>query len=289
MHWTYDKSNKEDDLCQGDILEPSQELLACLKEEHPSFSIEECSGFLVITQECDLVRRKNIPYKATHINLSVIRTLQSVIEGSLKNAFGCLGPGIYNQGMKKSVEMLAERLINQNENSLGLFYLHPCADSGVYEDSVALLRFSFSVNADRFYDALLKAREGKLNQEFRAKLGWMVGYLFSRVGVKDWEEEKSKEIINNILSFMQDKPVWLNKKVYKNIIEEHPEFNDYDPEKQLIIIKEFLPKSPKEKVLDHIVQTAKAVYPRIDNESLSKIRTRLINNESFNAQMKKVS
>ena len=234
MHWTYEKWKYDSDLRQGDILEPTEGLLNLFKDVHPHFTQEKYRGFLILTQSCDMVRRKDRGNKcsATHISLSVIRSLQDVISDSLKDSFGYLAPGIYAQHMKKTVRDLVERLVNQNENALGLFYLHPDLDSGITVSSVAILRVAISVRAVEHYHTLEETRVGRLSKEFQPKLGWMVGNLYSRVGVTDWKEKSEDEkenieeiIIKEILSFTQKEPIWLDRALHKKILKKrHPSY-----------------------------------------------------------------
>lgn len=53
---------EKDSLCQGDILEKTDDLIAILKEVHPYFLNESYKYFMVLSQSCDLVRRngKNV-------------------------------------------------------------------------------------------------------------------------------------------------------------------------------------------------------------------------------------
>ena len=191
---------------------------------------------------------------ATHINLSVVRSLQDIISDSLKDRFAYIAPGIYDNQRKAAVEALAERLVNQNENALGLFYMHPDIDAGIMVPSVAILRVSISVKSSH-YDKLKEAGVGRLSTEFQPKLGWMVGNLYSRVGVTDWKEKKDDtgegnideaQVIKDILSFnRRDQPLWLNKKLYAKILRKNPEFDSLPQVKQDVIVQECQPAPPK--------------------------------------------
>ena len=296
MHWTYEKWKCDSDLRQGDILEPTEGLLNLFKDVHPHFTQEKYRGFLILTQSCDMVRRKDRGNKcsATHISLSVIRSLQDVISDSLKDSFGYLAPGIYAQHMKKTVRDLVERLVNQNENALGLFYLHPDLDSGITVSSVAILRVAISVRAVEHYHTLEETRVGRLSKEFQPKLGWMVGNLYSRVGVTDWKEKSEDEkenieeiIIKEILSFTQKEPIWLDRALHKKILKKQPDFNLLSSSVQEQIISDFLPLPPKDKAIEIIAKTIKDVAPKIPDNDLEIIKNRLVNNEQFEAQMRK--
>jgi hypothetical protein len=292
MHWTYNEEYRpESDLQQGDILEPTEKLIKVFKDVHPYFAQKKYLAFFVLSQSCDMVKR-NGKCSATHINLSVVRSLQDVISSSLKDRFGYLAPGIYSESMKRTVDMMVERLVNQNENNLGLFYLHPDADAGIAVHSVAILRVAISLRASEHYETIKDARIGGLSKEFQAKLGWMVGNLFSRIGVRDWKEmqdseSKEKSIINNCLKFTRVSPIWLDKRIYGKIIEEYNNFEKLPTTEQDRIIKDFLPPPPKDKILEIITKTIKDVYPKASPEICNKIKNRLSNNQQLEAQMRK--
>lgn len=295
MHWTYQDADKSSDLCQGDILEPNQELCNLFKEIHPHFTNDKYTGFLVITQNCDLVRRKEKGDRcsATHIGLSVIRSIQDIISDSLKDRFGYLAPGIYNIATKSACEALAERIINQNENALGLFYLHPELDAGITVPSVAILRVSISVKASMHYKKLIEARVGRLSKEFQPKLGWMVGNLYSRVGVSDWKEKSEKDVtekhvLKRILSFSREEPLWLDKKLYSKILDERSDFDKLHPSEQEVVIKKFQPKPPKERILEIIVKTIADTAPKtVKEKHIDIIKQKLDNDDQLEAQMRK--
>jgi hypothetical protein len=96
-------------------------------------------------------------------------------------------------------------VINQNEQSHGLFYLHPDADVGIAVPAAVMLRVSISLRSREHYNVLKAARRGRLSAEFRNKLGWLTGNLYSRVDTPDWAdedggEEASKALIADLLS-----------------------------------------------------------------------------------------
>lgn len=295
MHWTYNSFNNTDDLLQGDILEPTPELSDLFSEVHPHFLDAKYRNFLVLTQSCDLARRSGAKScNATHISLSVIRSLEDVISDSFKVNFGYLAQGIYDSERKKIITQLIERIINQNENALGLFYLHPDADAGITVPSVAILRVSISVRAKEHYGKVLTARVGRLDTKFQPKLGWMVGNLYSRVGAPDWKELKSsefeeQEVINNILKFNRPKPLWINSKIIKKIIEQYPSFETFSLDEQEEIINKLKPTPPKQVAIDRIINIIRDTRIDIKDDALEKIRLRLINDDELEAKMRKIA
>lgn len=100
---------------------------------------------------------------------------------------------------------LIDRIINQNEAALGIFYLHPEASIGIAESSIVLLRVSIALRAAEHYDTLVAARRGRLHPEFANKLGWLCGNLHSRVGIRDWKEnEEDQKMASEIKRTMLD-------------------------------------------------------------------------------------
>ena len=70
---------------------------------------------------------------------------------------------------------------------------------------VAYLKVSIALKSELHYDACLDAKRLELSDEFKAKLGWLVGELYSRVGTTDWlskmtDLERKKMIKENISS-----------------------------------------------------------------------------------------
>ena len=189
-HWTYASFEPTDDLAQGDIIEPTEELRAVLEQVHPHFLAEKYVAFMVLSQSCDLVRRQG--YRGQPINVCVVREL-SLIAGRLLELFcGSDIPGVFVKEARNDGRMFLERAINQNEQAVGLFYLHPDADAGVATPCVAMLRIAIALRT-RHYDKIRGARRGRLRPEFQAKLGWLVGNLYSRVGTEDWSEPNERK------------------------------------------------------------------------------------------------
>jgi len=67
-HWTYCSAGEHDDLHQGDIICRDDRVVEILNDAHKYFCSERYIAFLVVTQTCDLVRRKGRPCKANYIS-----------------------------------------------------------------------------------------------------------------------------------------------------------------------------------------------------------------------------
>lgn len=193
-HWTYDSCTPQANLTQGDIIEPTGELRDILKIVHPHFLDPKYIGFMVLTQSCDLVRRPG--YRGQHINLCVIRELGAVARTFLELYCGSGITNIFREDTRGNGRQFLQRVINQNEQAIGLFYLHPDADAGIATPSIAMLRIAIALRTDH-YEKLQHSRRGHLRPEFQAKLGWLIGNLYSRVGTEDWSEPDDRAKMQN--------------------------------------------------------------------------------------------
>ncbi len=188
MHWTYSQTEPDSDLQQGDFLAPTDELREILREVHPHFCADKYLGFVITTQTCDLVRRGSKSPKAHYINIAAVRSLKDTA-AHLFERVSPVAKGIFRKSDRNTAKDLLDRLFNQNEQALGLFYFHPDADIGLGDPSVAFLRIVIALRAEH-YDILLSARRGGLDSAFQAKLGWLVGNLYSRAATPDWSDQE---------------------------------------------------------------------------------------------------
>lgn len=174
-------------LMQGDILAQTPALQGVLREAH-SYYADAYSFFVVVTQSCDLVRRGKKP-KARYISIAAVRSLRLVVERHLaacEVVHNQTPLGIYRSTERVRTEQMLERLINNEEK--GFFFLRRDSHPSIKEDMVAFLALSVALKADH-YDALLAAKVAQLDPLFSAKLGWLVGNMYSRVATPDLEEK----------------------------------------------------------------------------------------------------
>lgn len=191
-HFTYRSPAGE--LGQGDLLEKTAEVRALLEAVHPHYAKDHYTHLLVLTQSCDLVRRAGGVCGARYVSLAAVRPLSLVLERAVERhqddfcrTAGVCGRGKQSQ-IKRSLEEFVERLLNNNEPEY--FYLEPDVAAGISDASCAFLRLSIAVRAKDHYETLLKARRLSLTEVFQAKLGWLVGSMYSRVGTPDWVPER---------------------------------------------------------------------------------------------------
>lgn len=190
MHFTY-TAPEEGTLRQGDILINSGDLYEVIKEIHPHYSLDQYKYFQVLTQSCDLVRRvsnSEEKCKARYITLAAVRTLDDVIkrfiDESVPNNFSFDNKICCGSRYEGKLKEFLRKLFNNNESNH--FFLRSDEEFGFYEDCCTLLHLSIAIRAYQHYDKCLKAKKFELNEVFRAKLGWLVGNIYSRVGTQDF-------------------------------------------------------------------------------------------------------
>ncbi len=281
-HWTYTPFEEENDLEQGDILKPSPELMELFADVHHHFVDDKYVGFMIATQSCDLVLRGG-EAKAPYISLAVIRPLDNVIHKLIAKVSKPIKPGVFLKSSKSGANELLSRIFNQNEQSIGVFFLHEDVDSGIAEPSVALLRVSVAFKS-KHYEVLRRARVGRLTAEFRAKLGWLLGNLYARPATRDWSEvvggaEKLKELMTKFVSeqIPGRGPKWIDDV----LIEEAKKKGINVNETTLDELEQLRPKSRHERSLDEIREELIRVAPDLKLELIDKLTNRLKNNGKY--------
>lgn len=280
-HWTYAPFDHFDEIEQGDILRPTEGLKGVFAEVHPHFNNEKYLGFMIATQSCDLVRR-NGSSKASYISLAVIRPLAQVIRKVLSHVITPVGEGVFKNGDKREAKRLVSRLLNQNEQGLGLFFLYPDADAGIGEAAVAFLRVTVALRADH-YEALREARCGRLTPEFRAKLGWLIGNLYVRPATEDWQDREGgkKQFDGLIRDYLTDAR-WLDDDVVAQARDAGVDISQATPE----LLKELRPPSKLERALGVIRSEVSRVAPSLSSSDLDKVVNLLRNNGKFTKLLK---
>lgn len=100
-----------------------------------------------------------------------------------------------DENNKYAVRQLLERILNNNEQEH--FYLAEDNEQEFYSPMVADLKVSIALKSSEHYETCLSAKRLELRDEFKAKLGWLVGQMYSKVGTPDWQSEKLEEVFND--------------------------------------------------------------------------------------------
>lgn len=187
-----DPEKQTRDLAQGDLLSRNSGLVGdVLSQYHPYFAAKTANEFfLVLTQSCDLVtgRAGTERCKARYIELAPVRSLKSLLDRQFEGEFIQTNEGerIGSENLRSRYEEFCKKIINNNEPRY--FFLPQRNDLSMTEDMCAILSPSVAIRCEH-YDRCLQARIGQLGEIFQAKLGWLTGQQYSRVGTPDWDPE----------------------------------------------------------------------------------------------------
>lgn len=276
LHWTYEDVPESSALEQGDILRPTDQLREVFSMVHPHFCDDKYLGFIVATQSCDLVPRGGFP-KAAYVNISTIRPLSQVIHKLIEHVAVPIGPQAFRSSAKGDVRRLLERLLNQNEQALGLFFLYPDADAGVAELSVAVLRVSIAVRREH-YRVLQESRVGRLRPEFQAKLGWLIGNLYGRPATPDWADTvEGKKRFNEIVKQYMNEARWFDDKVVEAAMQRGIDVATASQQ----TLESLREKPPIERALDEVGVQIARVDGRVSSDTIEKVCNRLRNSGKF--------
>jgi len=295
-HFTYLPSFKRDHLRQGDILNKTEELEEVLKQIHPHYKKDDYKHFMVLTQSCDLLRRNGKSCKAEYITLAAIRPFDKVLEKEVakyqKDKIEQIGV-ICSTAKRPALFQFIEKVFNNNHPEY--FYLHNVEEQGLPEPHCAFLRLSIALRSIEHYKKCLNAKFLELAEEFKAKLGWLVGNLYSRVGTMDWTPEwksplEFKSIINEVL---ERKLLWaepdLLKAMKKEIKEKGVSIDDLRQEEIKAFADSIILPTKKEKkksVLDAIrkvIEKSKAIN---EDVNIDKLLDRIEQDPVFSAHIK---
>jgi hypothetical protein len=253
-HFTYCLPQNPD-LQQGDILSKTPEILKIIGEVHPHYLKDDYINFIVLTQTCDLVRRIPNQCNARYITLAAVRPLNLAIEREInkyQTEFEKLAMVCSNEEKFKVINFI-ERLLNNNDPEY--FYLHEAPQFSLFESSCAFLRLSIAIKSDLHYDACLGSRILSLDEVFQAKLGWLVGNIYSRVGTEDWVPnhlsktefiKKAKRLANEVCIWIEEERLKVARQNAGEmlLLNKQKEIRDY--------IAKIIIKSKREKILDRL-------------------------------------
>lgn len=286
MHFTYAPLDKLS-LMQGDVLERTPAINGLLKEVHPHFfGHDKNLYFMVLTQSCDLVRRDGQVCAATYISIAPVRTLDLVVQRyvqQLKAAKVKAALPVLGQKSKDKVGDFLRRLLNNNQP--GYFYLD-ASDTSLPEDCAAFLSLSIAIKSELHFDKCLNAKILQLKDTFQAKLGWLVGQQYSRVGTEDWPPGEMTDKVNKAL---KDAAIWVDDKSIRPLEEKYSELADADGDLVMSApqIKTVMSKVPtrKQQVLARTESVLREVLAG-DPTVVEKLRRRLESDAALTTLLK---
>lgn len=184
---------------QGDLIPREapvvRDVVARYHDYH--FQHPENEMFAVLTQSCDLYRRDG-PCKARYIALAPVRSLRNVLRREFESVLVRTPGNLYTLGSEETkaryVDFLT-KLINNNDSRH--FYLPENNTLGM-EDMCILLALSIPIKVEH-YDSCVRDRVAQLDDLFQAKLGWLLGQQYSRVGTPDWPDRLLQQKVDAVM------------------------------------------------------------------------------------------
>lgn len=182
-----DKNN----LHQGDLLINAEPLSSAIKQAHSYYATaQDYSHFMVLTQSCDLVLRKNTP-KTKYITLAAVRPVEAAIAHEIektkfKTDFDFPIP-LSNEGMRQQLKFTLDRFVNNTVDDY--FFISKYWHDKINENLCVFLPLSIALRAREHYEACLQCKIAELEDIFAAKVGWATGNMYSRVATTDLIEK----------------------------------------------------------------------------------------------------
>lgn len=260
----YQEPPPTDVLEQGDVLQRSEGILQLLGSYHPYYAQHsENKFFVVLTQSCDLVKRGG-SCGARYIAIAPIRPLKTIVrrefEGKLENVRAG-GQPFGSQRTRITFEQFLNRLFNNNEPPF--FYFEAAHQRGIYEDMCAMLALPISLKPEH-YDTLLQAKLASITDVFQAKLGWLLGQMYSRVGTPDLPPATMAE---KVKQYTESAALWLDDpdaKALRTLLDERVAAGNAAPA-TIADLRSLIKQIPRKKnaVIDAVLEVgaAQGFYP----------------------------
>jgi hypothetical protein len=216
MEFLFSKGDSIDKtaLRQGDLLEKTEGLSEAIRQAHSYYAdAPDYTHFLVLTQSCDLVLRSGKTPKSPYITLAAVRPLQNALDRKVEKY---TAPGIEfpikicERERRGMVDQFLERILHNTEE--GFFFFRAGSAPTLTDDSCAFLPLSIALRSSH-YGVCLENKVAQLDDIFAAKVGWLVGNMYSRVGTPDIEENVAnpEEYKRNFIQDKLDKKTaWLS-------------------------------------------------------------------------------
>ena len=185
---------------------------------YPEVKLQNITYGIILSQSCDLVRRDKAPFlKTPYILTALLEPIEKFIEqkyslqiDELLNKYS-LSHSKYTfidmENLKKHLYRDCYRLFGNRET----FYFFVSLGTGKKQRMfyVNLVKcFPFKI---MHYDTFTQNAKYELKPDFANKLGYMLSYIYGRVGIPDYTREQ----VNNLTELMTKKLITKLKKQYR--------------------------------------------------------------------------
>lgn len=284
-------------LLQGDLLVRTRELAEAIGEAHSYYATaRDYSHFLVLTQSCDLVRRRGT-CKARYITICAVRPLSLAVAREFQKYINPIeGCPIPTGDIEKNIlaRQFLERVVHNTVDNI--FFIPRGSTETVQDHLCAFLPLSIALRADH-YETLLNAKVGQVREIFQAKIGSLTSSLYGKIGTPDIHDRNDKAAVDGFMKeFFEDlgysSVVWLTpfqRRAFENAVSERVRDKGGqgldEPE-----VQEILESLPEElgAVADRVLQILSGRgYVENDPETLKKARNLLINDRQYRQMVKR--
>jgi hypothetical protein len=200
-----DKINREE-LLQGDLLRRTPALADAIGQAHSYYATAaDYSHFLVLTQSCDLVRRRGTKCKSRYITICAVRPLSTAVEREMERyttpLTGLPSP-IGNLEHNVLARQYLERVLNNTVD--GIFFIPRHSADTVEEHLCAFVPLSIALRVDH-YDVCLSAKVAQAKEIFAAKVGSLASNLYARIATPDLHEHNPPKTVEDYTNkFLED-------------------------------------------------------------------------------------
>ena len=278
---------------QGDLLQITGDLREVLSDYHPHYAENPDYSFLmVLTQSCDLVIN-NGKCKSRYLTLAAVRPLKTLVDRELEKHQRSSVETEHRICSTEKRYWLKDFFIKLLNNNLSeYFYLSEEPELGIHDPHVVFLPLSIAIKSEH-YQMCEKARFGQLTEIFRAKLGWLVGDIYSRVATPDWVPTKiNSEFFDSMVEQMLDgTAIWVSPQILEKLKAEQSKRRKESQDKKYKLpsdeIFQLLEKAAQEQegrrenVAKFLVKQASKVLTEVDEERLKELEYSLINSDDL--------
>ena len=138
-------------LNQGDIIKKTSEIASAIMPAHSYYAeAEDYTHFIILTQSCDLVRRRGA-IRAPYITIAAVRPLSVTIEKFFSNVSTKLertDVEVAKLSLKRKLELLLERVLHNTEENL--FFIPEDGSDSINEDLCAYLHLSIALRPEHY-------------------------------------------------------------------------------------------------------------------------------------------
>ena len=179
-----------------------------------------------------------------------------------------------------------------NNNLPEYFYLAQDPELEITRPHVAFLTLSVAVKKEN-YQKCAAARIAQLQDIFQAKLGWLVGEIYSRIGTPDWVpgQMSDTEFDSLLEKQLNEMALWVGKSCLDQLKTEQQRRRNKmkDPAyvipnaEVLQLVEHFaaMQESKKERVVKLLVSQASSIIGGIQDDKLKTLEQRLMNNDEL--------